>query len=279
MTVFTHTWNAAFKALPADTDDFSAGATRMRELRTAISERLVVDHSWAGNTSDGEHLQVSFAAPISTPTGAANKGFLYMKDVSSKAELHYLDEDSDEVQLTSGGAVLNAALSVTTGMIAANAVTGSKLAMGSDAQGDVLFYGGTDYERLAAGVSGLFLKTQGSSADPIWSTVPAVFTESYDSGEQTIAFDSSLTVAHSLSGVPKLVQVYIKCKSAENGYAVDDLVTTNSSGDADFGSTAAADATNIQIATGVGVRVVNQTTFNNITITAASWRYIIRAFF
>ena len=52
-----------------------------------------------------------------------------------------------------------------------NAVTGAKIAMGSDAQGDVLFYGGTDYERLAAGTSGQFLKTQGAGADPIWGTV------------------------------------------------------------------------------------------------------------
>ena len=55
--------------------------------------------------------------------------------------------------------------------IANNAVDGTKIAMTSDAQGDVLFYGGTDYERLGPGTSGQFLKTQGSSADPIWGTV------------------------------------------------------------------------------------------------------------
>ena len=55
--------------------------------------------------------------------------------------------------------------------IANNAVDGTKIAMTSDAQGDVLFYGGTDYERLGPGTSGQFLKTQGASADPIWGTV------------------------------------------------------------------------------------------------------------
>jgi hypothetical protein len=60
---------------------------------------------------------------------------------------------------------------ITTAKIVGNAVTGAKIAMGSDAQGDVLFYGGTDYERLAAGTSGQFLKTQGAGADPIWGTV------------------------------------------------------------------------------------------------------------
>ncbi len=57
--------------------------------------------------------------------------------------------------------------------IANNAVDGTKIAMGSDAQGDVLFYGGSDYERLAAGTSGYFLKTLGSGADPAWAEVPA----------------------------------------------------------------------------------------------------------
>ena len=66
-----------------------------------------------------------------------------------------------------------AANAVTSNEIANNAVTGAKIAMTSDAQGDVLFYGGTDYERLAAGTSGYFLKTLGSGADPAWAEVPA----------------------------------------------------------------------------------------------------------
>lgn len=54
--------------------------------------------------------------------------------------------------------------------IADNGVTGAKIAFGSDAQGDVAFYNGTDWARLAAGASGLFLKTQGAGANPIWDT-------------------------------------------------------------------------------------------------------------
>ena len=52
-----------------------------------------------------------------------------------------------------------------------NSVTGAKIAMGSDAQGDVLYYGGTDYARLGAGTSGYFLKTQGTGANPVWASV------------------------------------------------------------------------------------------------------------
>lgn len=54
-----------------------------------------------------------------------------------------------------------------------NSVTGAKIAMGSDAQGDVLYYNGSDYARLAAGTSGQFLKTQGSGANPVWASANA----------------------------------------------------------------------------------------------------------
>ena len=53
----------------------------------------------------------------------------------------------------------------------ANSVDGSHIALGSDAQGDVLYYDGSNYARLAAGTSGQFLKTQGSSANPTWASV------------------------------------------------------------------------------------------------------------
>lgn len=39
------------------------------------------------------------------------------------------------------------------------------------AQGDVLYYNGTAWVRLGAGTSGQFLKTNGSGANPAWSTV------------------------------------------------------------------------------------------------------------
>jgi hypothetical protein len=52
----------------------------------------------------GQHRKVEFYGPISQPTNAANKSFLYSKDVSAKVELHWEDEDGDEIQLTDGGA-------------------------------------------------------------------------------------------------------------------------------------------------------------------------------
>ena len=39
----------------------------------------------------------------------------------------------------------------------------------SYARGDILYYDGSNLNRLAAGISGYFLQTQGIGADPIWA--------------------------------------------------------------------------------------------------------------
>lgn len=103
MTSFTRTWNAAYEAQPADTENISLGASRIRNFKSDVQEREEVDHSWAGDAADGEHKKITFAAPISTPSNIADKGFLYGKNVNSKIELHYLDEDGNEIPLTSAG--------------------------------------------------------------------------------------------------------------------------------------------------------------------------------
>ena len=69
----------------------------------------------------------------------------------------------------STGTTLSVGDSGDTLALATDAVTGFQV--GSDAQGDVLYHDGTDYTRLGAGTSGDFLKTQGTSANPVWATV------------------------------------------------------------------------------------------------------------
>ncbi len=64
--------------------------------------------------------------------------------------------------------------------IGANKIDGTKIALGSDAQGDVMYYNGTDWARLAAGTSGQVLKTGGTGADPSWNTI-AVNIDFFDS--------------------------------------------------------------------------------------------------
>lgn len=105
---YGETWNAAYEATPDGGEDRSLGDDRIRALKTSIRERLEKDHymAIAGVDADhGEHKQITFHAPISTPGNVANKSILYEKDVSAKVELHYLDEDGNEVQITSAGSL------------------------------------------------------------------------------------------------------------------------------------------------------------------------------
>ncbi len=154
-----------------------------------------IDRSLGLNEKDtftGDGSTVAF--DLSTIAPSANAIEVFIDNVrqepgSGKAYTFGVDGSGDLKRITFSAAPANSAEiyvlnplrtqitetpsdnTITSAKIVGNAVTGAKIAMGSDAQGDVLFYGGTDYERLAAGTSGQFLKTQGAGADPIWGTV------------------------------------------------------------------------------------------------------------
>ena len=106
MTTFLRDWSAAYEAIPANVDDASEGASRIRNSRTDTRERIDVDHYLPGTapadkTEEGEHRKITFYAQIADPTNVADKGFLYIKDVSAKVELFWENEDGDVIQLTS----------------------------------------------------------------------------------------------------------------------------------------------------------------------------------
>ena len=66
------------------------------------------------------------------------------------------------------GSLINATLSETI------ALTGlSDVAITSEAQGDILYYNGSSWVNLPAGVSGQLLRTQGNNANPVWATAGA----------------------------------------------------------------------------------------------------------
>lgn len=107
MTVFNDTFDTA---TPAGSDDPAEADDRMREIKAAVQERENVDHYWpltgteVSDADAGEHRKVLFRAPISTPDSIAeNHGQLYLKDVNGKAELFFIDEDENEIQLTNVG--------------------------------------------------------------------------------------------------------------------------------------------------------------------------------
>jgi hypothetical protein len=59
---------------------------------------------------------------------------------------------------------------ITSQVIANGAISGSAISITSQAQGDILYYNGAVWTRLAAGTSGQLLKTQGAAANPAWVT-------------------------------------------------------------------------------------------------------------
>ena len=104
---------------------------------------------------------------------------------------------------------------VTTAKIATGAVTGVKIAMGSDAQGDILFRGASNYQRLAAGTSGQILKTLGAGANPLWVDNTGGTWVSVQSG--TVSAGSSFTVSSLEAGAKyKLIVNMIQNTSASD---------------------------------------------------------------
>jgi hypothetical protein len=85
--------------------------------------------------------------------------------------------------------------------------------------------------------------------------------------------------AHGLGAIPAFVSLTLVCTTADAGYAVGARLKIESSSiNVDgYGLTMQVDATNItiRIAAG-GIRIID-TTFNQISITASSWRLVITA--
>ena len=84
----------------------------------------------------------------------------------------------------------NTVAGLTAGGLPDNTVDGGNLAMGSDAAGDILYYNGTDYIRLAKGTDGQILKL--ASGVPTWADASSGLTE-VDQWRSTSNFSTTKT--------------------------------------------------------------------------------------
>ena len=82
----------------------------------------------------------------------------------------------------------------TAAKLATGAVTGPKIAMTSDAQGDILYRGASNYERLGAGSAGQVLESGGADANPSW-------VDSGPKGIETFESDGTFTVPAKVTSV------------------------------------------------------------------------------
>ena len=85
------------------------------------------------------------------------------EDLTTKGDLHGFDTENTRIPVGADGTVLTAdstaALGLAYSTSAANVLT---------TQGDVLYHNASGLARLAAGISGQSLQTQGAGANPIW---------------------------------------------------------------------------------------------------------------
>lgn len=84
------------------------------------------------------------------------------------------------------------AAQVATAQIADNAVDGTKINLTSNANGDLMYYNGADWVRLAAGTTGQVLQANGAAA-PTWVSGDGLFIRNQNTADQTANFRISGT--------------------------------------------------------------------------------------
>lgn len=107
----TRAWNATYESLPPDSGEAaSIGASRIRNLKQDIRERMAHDHVWndglTTNSEDGEHSKVTLEQRAD-PTQLADRIIIYGKDYNNgtnvRCELFTRNEDGQLVMLTDRG--------------------------------------------------------------------------------------------------------------------------------------------------------------------------------
>ena len=134
--------------------------------------------------------------------------------------------------------------------------------------------------RLAVGADGQELLADSTQATGLrWATIPTpIFTSEFISSDQTVAASSVLNVPHGFGAKPKFVQVTLKNTTAELGYSIgDEIIISGGVNNGSIEWTIEFDATNVTIVASGTLGVLHKATQVGTLITAANWRYVVRA--
>ncbi|MGA1373079.1 MAG: hypothetical protein ACO3Z6_15945 [Pseudomonadales bacterium] len=153
---------------PADGDVWTTSAGFFVRINGVTQQPALTGHTHTIANVTGLQAALDGKAPTSHTHTAAQ-----ISDSTTAGRTLLSAADAAAQRTALGLGALATAASVGTLQIADNAVTGAKIALGSDATGDIMYYNGSDWTRLAAGASltpGQVLKTNGVAA-PSWLTL------------------------------------------------------------------------------------------------------------
>ena len=136
--------------------------------------------------------------------------------------------------------------------------------------------------QVAPGADGNVLTSNGSEWTSAAPASTSIFTEDYDSGDQTITAAALLTLSHGMSSAPKLVVLKLKCTTADAGYAINDEVEANVAMNAQTsggGQSVYSTSSTIYVRFSTAVyQIPHKTTGAPTNLLATSWRLLVRAY-
>lgn len=298
---------------PADADGANTLGTRSRNDRIAVRERMAEDHEWPSTgTEGGYHKKVTLQEQSTNPTLAADEFALYTKEAAGKSNLFFKDEDGNVVQVTEGGKILAATLAAAVAdldLLGNNLALRGEIAAGStfrelihiDAS-DVVVVGDVN-EALWLRASGAdqLLMDDGVSQYEVWHAgndgtgsgldadtvdgVEGADTLNDASGNYVEIELTSLNASrrdsstHGLGGYPRLVQVFMECTTADDGYAIGDRIplATGSELAGNVGITVWWNATSCGYAREDDIEVMNKNTgTSDTTIDKNDWKIVFQ---
>ena len=99
----TRDWD---ESIPPNSQAAALGATRIRDMKVDIQERMLIDHIWDSTVNDdGLHKQVTMAEQIDPAAPAADYVVLYAKDSGGVSHLFMRESSGTIRQIT--GAISN----------------------------------------------------------------------------------------------------------------------------------------------------------------------------